>query len=167
VKKAKSYAGHKQEIIFLVKFFLIYGILQSIIQIAPMNFITWPIASFEASLLGLESEQNAVISGPITFVINNSCTGLVSISVLAAIVFSFKRPKLKKKLIIFIPCAIALFFINLLRVYMVLFFGVAVNHSLAEPVHVASWFIMSGAIIALWYEATKRFAGTKDLSLLA
>ena len=157
---------HKRELVFLIKFFLIYGILQAIIQIAPMDFITEPITSFEASLLGLESKQNSIIAGPATFVINNSCTGFVSMSVLAAIVFSFRRPKLRKKLAVFVPCAIALFFINLLRVYIVLFFGVVVSYYLAEPVHVASWFLMSGAIIALWYEGTRRFAGIKDLSQL-
>jgi len=157
---------HKRELIFLIKFFLIYGVLQAIIQIAPMGFVTEPIASFEAALFGLESEHNSIIAGPATFVINNSCTGFVSVSVLAAIVFSFRRPKLKKKLAVFIPCAIALFIINLLRVYIVLFFGIMVSYQLAEPVHVASWFLMSGAIIALWYEGTRRLAGIKDLSQL-
>jgi exosortase/archaeosortase family protein len=157
---------HKRELIFLIKFFLIYGILQAIIQIAPMDFVTEPIASFEASLLGLKSEQNSIIAGPATFVINNSCTGFVSVSVLAAIVFSFRRPELRRKLAVFVPCAVTLFFINLLRVYIVLFFGITVSYELAEPVHVASWFFMSGAIIALWYEATRRFAGIKDLGQL-
>ena len=157
---------YKRELIFLAKFFLIYGISQAVIQVAPMSFVTEPIASFEASLLGLKNEQNSIIAEPATFVINNSCTGFVSISVLAAIVFSFRRPKLRKKLAVFVPCAVALFFVNLLRVYIVLFFGVMVSYELAEPVHIASWFLMSGAIIALWYEATKRFAGISDLGQL-
>jgi|GEM_PF-1123790 len=158
-----SLGERKRELEFLLKFFIIYGVLQLIIYYAPLGFITEAIASFEASLLGLKSEGNIIRSGPIVFAINNSCSGFVSISVLAAIVFSFKKPGLKQKFLVFLCCAMLLFLVNLLRVYIVLFAGVHINYNLAEPMHIASWFLMSGAIILLWYEGTKRLAKVKNM----
>ena len=156
----------KKELAFLIKFFLIYGLLQTIIYFAPLNFITESIAAFEAYLLGLESKGSKIIFDTMTFVINNSCTGLVSASVLAAIVFSLKKPGVKKKLIIFVPCAVLLFIVNLFRVYLVIITGIKFGSSAAEIMHVLSWFLMSGVIIALWYIATKKVLGSKSFSEL-
>ncbi|MEM4598316.1 MAG: exosortase/archaeosortase family protein [Candidatus Diapherotrites archaeon] len=148
----------KKELYFLIKFFLIYGTLQAIIYFADVSFITNWIASFEASLFQLESQGNAIRAGTAVFVINNSCTGLVSISVLAAIVFSFRKPSLREKIIVFLPCSAILFLVNLARVYAVIYAGVHISHSLVEPLHVGSWFVMSGAIVLLWYYGTKKIA---------
>lgn len=157
---------HKAELIFLLKFFIVYGILQYVIYIAPMQFITSAIASFEAPLLGLQNAGNAILFDSVSFVINNSCTGFVSASILAAIVFSLKKPDLKRKLYIFTVCAIALFAINLLRVYLVILFGINFGVTLAELAHVISWFLMSAAIIFCWYFATKRIVGAKEFGEL-
>ncbi|MCX8190324.1 MAG: exosortase/archaeosortase family protein [Candidatus Diapherotrites archaeon] len=163
-KKRKLNFGdddRKRELYFLLKFFLIYGALQTIIYFADVAFVTNWIASFEASLFSLQSQGNTIRSGTVVFVINNSCTGLVSISVLAAIVFSFRRPSLKEKIMVFLPCSAILFLVNLARVYAVIYAGVHINHNLVEPLHISSWFLMSGAIVILWYFGTKKFAKIK------
>lgn len=140
--------------------------LQYVIYIAPMQFITTAIASFEAPLLGLENTGNAILFDSVSFVINNSCTGFVSASILAAIVFSLKKPDLKRKLYIFAVCALALFAINLMRVYLVILFGINFSVTLAELAHVISWFLMSAAIIFCWYMVTRKVIGVKEFGEL-
>ncbi|MEM4663208.1 MAG: exosortase/archaeosortase family protein [Candidatus Diapherotrites archaeon] len=162
----KKIIDRKHEFMFLIKFFLIYGTLQAGIYLADINPLTNWIASFEASLFDLENQGNVIRANGVAFVINNSCTGLVSISVLAAIVFSFRKPDLKHKLLVFLPCSLILFLVNLLRVYLVLYAGVHINHRLVEPLHISSWFLMSAAIVFLWYVGTKKIAKIKHLNEL-
>jgi len=156
----------RAELVFLLKFFIIYGILQYVIYIAPMHFITEPIASLEAAFLGLKNMENTILFDSVRFVINNSCTGFVSASILGAIVFSLKKPDLKKKLYIFAVCALALFAINLARVYLVILFGIRFGVTLAEFAHIISWFLMSAAIIVCWYMVTKKIIGVKEFGEL-
>ena len=156
----------KAELVFLLKFFIIYGVLQYVIYVAPMHFITDSIASLEASFLGLKNVESTILFDSVSFVINNSCTGFVSASILAAIVFSLKKPNLKKKLYIFVACALALFVINLVRVYLVILFGIRFGVTLAEFAHIISWFLMSAAIIVCWYVATKKIIGVKEFGEL-
>ncbi len=136
------------------------------IYVAPMHFITDSIASLEASFLGLKNVESTILFDSVSFVINNSCTGFVSASILAAIVFSLKKPNLKKKLYIFVACALALFVINLVRVYLVILFGIRFGVTLAEFAHIISWFLMSAAIIVCWYVATKKIIGVKEFGEL-
>jgi len=156
----------KQNVLFLLKFFLIFGVLQSIIVAAPLSALNEWIASVEASALSLENHGDSVVSGNASYVITNSCTGLVSGSILAAIVFSLKKPGVKKKTIVFLAGAVVLFLVNLLRVYVVILGGITYGFGFAEALHVASWFAMSALIISLWYYLTKKWVGVKDFSEL-
>ncbi len=156
----------KQKALFLLKFFLIFGVLQSIIVAAPLSGLNKWIAGIEASALSLENHEASVISGNASYVITNSCTGLVSGSILAAIVFSLKKPGVKKKTAVFLAGAIMLFLINLLRVYIVILGGITYGFEFAETLHVASWFAMSALIISIWYYLTKKWLGVKDFSEL-
>ena len=156
----------RENALFLAKFFIIFGVLQTIIYFAPITPLNAWIAGFEGSLTGLESEGIRISSENANFIITNSCTGLVSGSILAAIVFGLRKPELKLKAGIFLAGAAALFLVNLARIYFVVAAGLAVSAGFAETLHTVSWFVMSGAIIALWYCLTKRHAGIKDFSEL-
>ena len=151
---------------FLVKFFIIFGALQGIIVIAPLGALNEWIAGFEAGALAIENEGDRLVGGDAYYVITNSCTGLVSGSILAAIVFGLKKPDLRKKAVVFAAGATALFLVNLARVYFVVFGGIAYGFEFSELLHITSWFAMSGLIIALWYYLTKRWAGVRDFSEL-
>lgn len=156
----------KPRVLFLLKFFSIFLVLQSIIVVAPLSGLNEWIAKFEAGALNLESRGNTVFTGNAGYVITNSCTGLISGSILAAIVFSLKKPEPKKKTTVFFAGAVILFIINLLRVYIVILGGVIYGFGFAENLHVTSWFVMSAIIIAIWYYVTKKWAGIKDFSEL-
>ena len=152
--------------LFLIKFFLIYAILQTIILMAPLEPLQNSIAEFEAGLLGLEAEGNTIPVNSNRFEIVANCTGLMSISVLAAIIFSLRKPELKKKIMLFAAGAIILFPLNLLRVYLVIVTATTINPELAEILHTITWFTTSAIILAMWYYLTKRIAKVKDFPTL-
>ena len=156
----------KEELIFLAKFFVIYGALQTIIYYADLSALTNWIALIEASFFSLPYNENKIFAENVTFVINNSCSGLVSISILAAIVFGLKNPEIRKKIPVFLISSIILFGVNIVRIAGIIYVGLTLGSHLVEPVHVASWFFMSGAIIALWYHLTKKIAKIENFSEL-
>jgi exosortase/archaeosortase family protein len=116
------------------------------------------IASFEAGLLGLESVTNAIQAGGGIFIIAANCTGLVSASILAAVVFSLKKPEFKKKLLVFVAGSFALMLLNLARLYLVLLVATSFGLIWAETVHTVSWFTTAALVLAAWYFGTKRIA---------
>jgi len=128
----KQESFERKAIIFLVKFFLIYAVLQTLILAMPLTFLQESIASSQASLLGLESSGSQIFFNSHVFEIVANCTGLMSISVLAAIVFSLRKPALKKKATLFALGTIILFPLNFARVYLVLAAALYLNPGMAE-----------------------------------
>lgn len=151
----------KGAIAFLAKFFIIYGVLQALILFAPLEGMESGIASVEAGALGLEADGNRILFDSHSFEIAANCTGLMGISVLAAIALSLKKPELKKKIALVVAGSILLLAINLLRLYLVLLAAISFNAEMAEALHTLTWFAMAAAILAIWYFFTKRISGTK------
>ena len=156
----------RKEIVFLGKFFAIYLILQAVIQLAPLQPLQEAIAGVEAGVLGLESLGNRIETSSGAFIINASCTGLVSASVLAAVIFALRKPDLKTKLLMFVIGAIALFLLNLLRVYLVLLVGINYGAGEADLTHTVSWFSTAALILAAWYVAVRKIAKIENFSEL-
>jgi len=163
---ANSKGFWKKAALFLVKFFLIYAVLQYIILNAPLGLLENWIASIQAALLGLKAEGNIVLFNVSRFEIAANCTGLMSIAVLAAIVFSLRKPEMKKKIALLALGFLVLFPLNLLRVYLVLLVAISLGPGSAEALHVATWFAMSAAILFLWYYLTKRLAKVEEFAAI-
>jgi len=161
----KSSSLHKKKLVlFVVKFFVIFGVANAFIELADLNFLTTAIAQIAGGFLGFAVNGSAVIAGAHSFLITNSCTGLVSASILGAIIFSLKKPSTKIKLTLFIWGAIALLLFNIPRVMLVLL--AAQNGFDAEIVHEFTWFVMSAIVLAIWYFGTKRITKIKEFSEL-
>ncbi len=156
----------KKAILFLIKFFVIYTVLQFLILALPIGFIENGIAEIEANAIGARTEGNLIEWNGQSFQIVPNCTGLVGISVLAAIIFALRKPKLKKKLALLAIGALILFPLNLLRVYFVLWVSITFNAGIGEILHMITWFITAGAILAVWYYLTKRVAKVKQFNEL-
>jgi exosortase/archaeosortase family protein len=148
----------RKELIFLVKFFAIYFVLQAVILLAPLGWMQNFIALLEAGLLGLKSSANAIQAGGGTFIIAANCTGLVSASILAAVVFSLKKPEFKKKLLVFVTGSFALMLLNLVRLYLVLLVASSFGVGLADTAHTISWFTTAALVLVAWYFGTKKIA---------
>ena len=70
------------------------------------------------------------------------------------------KPSIRKKLGVFVIGVVALLILNIPRVMLVLFAAKAGFD--ADTIHVYTWFLMSGAIILLWYYGNKKIAKVKD-----
>ncbi len=149
---------------FCVKFFIIYFVLQYLIELADLSALNNFIAYASASILGLSFGGNIVLVAGNVFTITNMCTGLVSASVLAAIVFSLCKPRIGQKVVLFMGGLVLLMLINIPRVSLVLY-SASIGFD-ANLVHTSTWFIMSAAVLLIWYYGTKRIAKVKDFSEL-
>ncbi len=147
-----------------MKFFLVYAVLQFLILEIPLDNLENFVAATEAGLLGLKATDNMVLFNSHRFEIVANCTGLMSVSVLAAIVFSLRKPGMKKKIALLALGALALMPLNLLRVYLVLLAAISFNPEAAATLHTATWFATSAAILLLWYYLTKKLARVERFS---
>ncbi|MBI4210758.1 MAG: exosortase/archaeosortase family protein [Candidatus Diapherotrites archaeon] len=154
----------QNELLFLAKFTAIFAAAELLINTLDFSWLENALAAYAASPIGLQAYGNTVTAGTGSFEVNASCTGLVSASVLAAIIFSLRKPDLKEKAGIFLGGTAILFALNYFRVMLVLLIGKNFGPGAAETAHIISWFTTSAFIIALWYLFTKRMTGTKDFS---
>lgn len=151
---------------FTIKFFIIFAILYALLFILDFSAIENWLASLEAGFLGLQAFGSQVLVGESVFSITESCIGLFSGMVLAAIVFACKKPGLKLKAGIAALGIVLLFLINIARVYFVLLAGKLYGLQTAELLHTLSWLAMTAVIIAVWYYLTKRLSGKKFEELI-
>lgn len=153
----------KKHLVFIAKFTAIFLFLEFIV-FNNMVFIQEFIAQSQAQILGLESVGRFVFVKDGAFEIVPECTGIVSTSILAGIVFSLRKPELKKKLGIFFAGFLILLAVNYLRVMGIIWLGNEFGMGYAEIMHITSWFATSGIVLALWYYFTKKISGVKSFS---
>ena len=152
----------KKSFVFLSKFFAFFGFFQWLLFVVDTSALQVFLAGLEAGFLGLERNGNILFINGQGYAIVPSCTGIVSAIILGAIVFSLKKPSMKEKLGIFSIGGIVLFLVNIVRLYAVLLVGKEFGVQAADTVHVATWFLMSGAIIWAWYFFTKKLTGIQS-----
>jgi exosortase/archaeosortase family protein len=162
-KYTKNYFWiEKREAFFILKFFAIFLILELALHIIGFEQLQNMIAKSQAKVFNLVSEGNNIFLDAGVFEINPSCTGLVSGIILAAIIFSLKKPDLPKKIFILISGSLVLFVINYFRVLIVIWAGIEFGMQAAEAVHVVSWFSTTFFVFGAWYYFTKLVSGAKN-----
>ncbi|MFA7133368.1 MAG: hypothetical protein WC122_00115 [archaeon] len=155
---------NKPIIIFLVKFFIIFAILEFTIISIDLSFLTNLITSIIGVFLRIPYAKNTLFVNSTNFVITNSCTGLISLSILTAITLPLKRMVLEKRLLIILLGGALVLISNIPRIILVIysgFFGFDTNF-----VHELTWFLMSGLIVVIWYYGLKLIQKEKDFSKL-
>jgi len=155
---------NKKLIVFALKFFIIYFVLSTLVGLIDLSFLTNRISAISAQYLGLSYSNSSIFVNQGEFIVGNSCTGLVSASILIAIIFALKKPIDKKKILLALLGAIILLIVNIPRVMLVLF--AAKEGFDADLVHMSTWFLMSIIILLVWYFGLKRMTKVKDLSEL-
>jgi exosortase/archaeosortase family protein len=156
--------------LFLLKFFVIFTILSTIINLLDLTMLNSWLAYISATYTtfiighGLFVLDNVIFLNGNKFIVTNSCTGLVSASILASVIFSLKKPEIKKKIVLVLIGTIILLFFNLPRLMLVLLSPKAGFD--ADLIHIFTWYIMSGLILLIWYYGTKRFTNIDDFSEL-
>jgi exosortase/archaeosortase family protein len=156
----------KKEIIFLAKFFFIFAVLQTAILALDMSLLSETIAKTEAIALGLESYGKLITVNNELYSIDANCTGVLSMAIVASIVFSLSKPRLKEKTRIFLSTSLVLFLLNLLRILLVLWTAKTFGPGPTGTVHIIAWFSTAAFILGLWYYSTKKIAKVEDFSEL-
>jgi|SRR3989344_2867190 len=165
----KLFLGNRQKkmVFFLFKFFLIFFSLQFLAVLLDFSFLENTLASWEGNWAQIPVFENRLLVFGTFFVVNAQCTGIVSSIILAAVIFSFNKPGLGKKTVWWLVGTMALFALNLVRLFLVLW--VAKTHGLywAEIAHQVSWFSTAVFILLIWLSLAPKMAGVKNLQELA
>ncbi len=137
---------------FIIKFLIIFLLLQYLILNIDLIGLETTIAQIEGKILGLENFNNVILKEDIAFVIGPNCTGLLNSAILVALVFSFRKPKLDKK-IMFLAAGISIILlVNLIRLYLILL----APSEYVSILHTLSWYINSIIVLGLWYWFMKK-----------
>ncbi|MBN1940701.1 MAG: exosortase/archaeosortase family protein [Candidatus Diapherotrites archaeon] len=154
------------EIIFIIKFFAVFLILQFLILTLPIEPLKNFIASTEAGALGMQSAGSTIFFDSHKFEVTENCTGLLSGAILAAVIFSLRKPDLRKKFSFALIGALGLFLLNFPRIYAVLWAAKAFNPESAELLHEITWITTALFVIIIWYFGTKKILGIKNFGEL-
>jgi len=155
---------NKPILIFLIKFFAIFIILEALINLIDLHLLTNLITFIVANFFNLPYLNSTIFINSSSFVVTNSCTGLVSLAILAAITLPLKGMKLKKRVLILAIGAVFLLILNIPRVGLVIYSGLLGFD--AEMVHEFTWFLMSAIILLVWFYGIKLIQKEKDFSKL-
>lgn len=139
----------RDDLRFLAVFFGVFGLGYALLLLFPPVALEHALANWTARVLGLPSAGNRIVVDEGVFVVNESCTGLLSGLMLAGIVFGAGMGRIRKKAAIALFGAALLFGLNMIRLLLVVGVGRSIGLDAAEIVHVASWFGVSLAVIAL------------------
>ena len=142
---------------FLLRFFVAFAALFLLVEAIKLPFLYEAIASFEAAALssfGIAAvSQGAFIHATnASFEIVAECSGLVMVSMLAALLFASKA---KNSLQWLVAGGVFLFLFNLLRLFATLYAGVAWGPYALDVVHALLWFVDAGVVVAIWGKAEK------------
>jgi len=137
-------------------------VLHLLVWSINIKFLEEWLAGTEAGLTGLQGKGNIIFLKEEKIEINPSCTGLISASILAAVIFSLRKPEIKKKIAIFLGGAAILFLLNIVRVYFVLLIGINYGAKTAEFAHEITWLSTAAFIVILWYYFTLRTTKSKE-----
>jgi exosortase/archaeosortase family protein len=149
----KTKKNYRDAIYFLIKFFIIFFVLQTIIISLDLSFINYFITFISASYLNLPFLNNIIFVNGVMFKVTNSCTGLISSALLAAIIFSQKKSLEFRKIKYFVFGVLFLLIINVPRIMLVLLFAIIGQD--ANFVHALTWFFMSFIALFVWYLSEK------------
>lgn len=155
-----------KNIIFLIKFSIIFIILTTLIELIDLSFAQNFVAQLTANFSRLNFSGINIFVKEDVFAITKLCTGFLSIAILASIIFSLSKPQIGKKIKIFLVGAVALFLLNIVRVILVLEIGKSFGASAAQLFHIISWFSTAALIIIAWYFFTKRITKIENFSEL-
>lgn len=160
--------NHRQVLIFLGKFFLIYAVLYTLLLTFHAEPLQYFIAGVESQWTGLQQDGLSIlVSERDSFFISEQCTGLVSAITLTALIWAGRKPGWKKKLALNIAGLVFLLIVNLIRIYFVIHIGQTIGMPEAEVVHQISWYLMTAIIVALWYGGLMKWGGIQSIQEVA
>ena len=139
---------------FFARFAVLFGIPYSLLNLYPVPAFLQTIAQAQSALLnaaGIAATQMGTYIQTTSqlFQIVPSCTGLVMVFLMVALLYSTPIQNREKFAVFFSP---VLFLFNQARLLAVLSVG-TLYPALAEPVHAYLWFVDAALVLFLWFVA--------------
>lgn len=140
---------------FFPRFAVFFGVPYFVLHLFPLSFLLEKIARIESwalNALGYSSVQSGVLvsSNAAWFQIVPSCSGLVMVILLFALLYA---TAVKEPLRFFVVFAPALFAFNLVRLFAVTAVGGTWGMAAMEATHVWLWFVDAALVLFLWFVA--------------
>jgi|GEM_PF-1749132 len=150
-------ASTKNALYFFVKFTACFALLYAIMRVLPLAPWLEFIAQTQAFLLqlfgvGAQSSSSIVLCGAQQFEIIADCSGLVMVSLLAALLYATGARNLKKTLAWGVPVLLAF---NIVRLLATLYLSCTAGPDLLEATHFAFWIVDALVVIAIWAYSQK------------
>lgn len=150
----------RSPLFFLLKFFALFAVLFTALYFAPLSFLTSFIASIESIFLnffGLPVMQvgSLIVFNDFVFQIVNECTGLVMLSMLAALLYATPTMSSKDKYFGLGLFAVPLLLFNLLRLFLTLFVGLSFGQSALDATHFILWIVDALVVFLVWMHLSK------------
>ncbi|HII39105.1 TPA: archaeosortase/exosortase family protein [Candidatus Micrarchaeota archaeon] len=144
---------------FLARFIPLFFLPFALIHLIDLTAVAQAVATAEQTLLNSLGYQTALqgtllsVDGT-AFKIAADCTGLVSIIMLSALLWStpLKEEKRLRTLAIFAPFLLAF---NILRLLLTLTTGTVFGPIALEIIHALLWFVDAGVVLFIWANASK------------
>ena len=164
IKNSLNKSNKKKILIFLLKFFGVFIILEAIINLIDLSLLTNFITKIVANFFNLPYLNSTIFVNSSSFIVTNSCTGLVSLAILIAITLPLKRMQLKKRALVVAIGALLLLTLNIPRIGLVIYSGLIGFD--ANLVHEVTWYLMSVIILLIWFFGIKFIQNEEDFSRL-
>lgn len=136
---------------FIIRFFIVFGLVELLAYLFP------PLA-YQAWLAQLLGEWHRIpvqgiflsVNG-IQFEISAFCTGLSTWGLFLGLLYGFSIPSNKQKIVYALLGWIIIFFLNIIRLFLIVYVGKTIDANAVELLHTLTWFAMSAAVMGGWY----------------
>lgn len=154
INPAPEWSMRDPGLVFIAKFALFFSIPYVLIHLMDLGTLAGFVAGFEGWALGGQVAGSTILLAGMPYEIIADCTGLVMISMLAALLVA-QRGETDKKLAAFALFAPVLFGFNLLRLWATISIGAANGPEAMEAAHLGFWMVDAGAVLLAWLVALK------------
>ncbi len=159
-EKGKEFLSRKEIRSFLVRFFLLFLLVEGLLFfIPPTGYQVW-LATSIGGWFSAPVHEIWIMVAHGNFEITPSCTGITSASLFLGLLWGF--PSLpKKKLFYSAGGILLLLLLNYFRLLLVVAAGDYYSLLAAEVLHILSWFILSGIAFGIWFAILHHTTGEK------
>lgn len=151
MRKAFSFFKRSTIRTFLIRFFLIFFLVEAFLYAMPPIYYQEWLAFHLGNLLTIPTNGIFLSVNGISFEISAFCTGLSTWGLWVGLLYGFSYPSTWKKLSYALVGLALISFINFFRLLSIVYVGKIYHFEAVDTLHTITWFIMSAFVFAGWY----------------
>lgn len=136
---------------FAIRFLGIFFLFQFIAVAGLFNWFQEMLAQFLGNWYAIPVRGTLLLLTPTPFEISALCTGITSVGIWIGLLWGFKLPLREEKIALAVWGSMLILIANIIRVMLIVYFGINLYLREVEVIHIASWFVMSALILYAWY----------------